>query len=110
MHDRLIISIKAKNTIEYIEKAISNYPHEYLELKTRIINTSYDLLENIYYANLTKDINDMKGIIVKLKMLDFYFKQSVHKKLINLKKYESIGNYLLEINKMTSGWIKHEKS
>lgn len=110
MHDRLIISIKAKNTIEYIEKTVSNYPHEYLELKTRIINTSYDLLENIYYANLTKDINDMKGIIVKLKMLDFYFKQSVHKKLINLKKYESIGNYLLEINKMTSGWIKHEKS
>ena len=108
MHDRLIIATKIKNTIEYIEKTVSNYPHEYKELKNRTINTSYDLLENVYYANLTKDINSMKNVIVKIKMIDYYLKISVHKKIISLKKYESIGNYLLEINKMVNVWIKNE--
>ena len=110
MYDRLIIATKIKNTIEYIENTVINYPHEYKELKSRIINTSYDLLENVYYANLTKDINTMKSIIVKIKMIDYFLKISYHKKLISLKKYESIGNFLLEINKMVNVWIKNEAS
>ncbi len=110
MYDRLIIATKIKKTIELIEKTVLNYPHEYKELKSRIINTSYDLLENVYYASLTKNINSMKNIIVKIKMIDYYLNISVHRKLINLKKYESIGNHLLEVTKMTNIWIKNEKS
>lgn len=110
MYDRLVIATKVKKTIEYIEKTVVNYPHEERELKNRIINTSYDLLDNVYYANLTKDINSMKNIIVKLKMIDYCLNVSVHKKIISLKKYESVGNYLLEINKMVNTWIKNEAS
>ena len=108
MYDRLVIATKVKNTIEYIEKTVINYPHEEKLLKDRIISTSYDLLEIVYYANLTKDINSMKNIIVKIKMIDFYLKESVHRKLISLKKFESVGNYLLEINKMVNAWIGKE--
>lgn len=109
MYDKLIIATKTKQTIEYINKTVSNYPHNDKELQNRIINTSYDLLENIYYANLTKDGNLMKNIIVKIKMIDYFLKISYHKKLISLKRYESIGNYLLEINKMVNVWMKNEK-
>ena len=108
MHDRLIIATKTKKTIEYIEDTVRNYPHKELMLKNRLINTCYDLLENVYYANLTKDINSMKNVIVKIKMIDYCLKISCHRKLISLKKYESIGNYLLEINKMVNVWIKNE--
>ena len=108
MYDRLVIATKVKKTIEYIEKTVRNYPHEEKELKNRIINTSYDLLDNVYYANLTKDINSMKNVIVKIKMIDYCLNVSVHRELISLKKYDSVGNYLLEVNKMVNTWIKNE--
>ena len=99
MKDSLIIASKYKKTIEYIFKITDNYPHKELELKSRIINTSYDTLELIYKS-------DKKSIIPKLKMLDYYLKLSYDKKIISKRKYEVISNYLLEIVKMVFGWVK----
>ncbi len=110
MQDKLIIATKTKKTIELIEKTIINFPHKERNLKNRLANTCYDLLENIYYANITKEINSMKKIIVNIKMIDYFLKLSCNRELISLKKYEQIGNYLLEINKMVNIWIKNETS
>lgn len=52
----------------------------------------------------------MKDIIVQINMLEYYIKISLDKKIISYKKYENIGNYLLEINKMIKSWIYGEKS
>lgn len=42
-------------------------------------------------------------------MINYFVKVSLDKKLISFKKYEIIGKHLLEINKMTNTWLKHEK-
>ena len=103
MNDKLLIASKYKKTIEYIFKITDNYPHKEIELKSKIINTSYDILENIYISNIEKQ--NKKYIIPKLQMLDYYLKISYEKKIINKRKYEVISYYLLEIIKMIYGWI-----
>ena len=67
-------------------------------------------MELSYRAGLFKDINYMKEILIKIKMIEYYIKISYDYKLISLKKFENIGLHLLEINKMVNSWIKNEKS
>ena len=40
-NEKLLIASKYKKTSKYILDMASNYPHKYLELKTRIINTTF---------------------------------------------------------------------
>lgn len=107
MKDKLMIASKFKKTIEYIIKTVDNYPHKYIEIKTRIINTCFDILEYIYISNMDHD--SKKYIIPKIKMLDYYLKFSYKLEIISKRKYEVCSNYLLEITKMVMGWI-HEES
>lgn len=110
MQDKFLISNKVKKTIIYIEKMTDNYPKTECVLKNKIIDTSYELLKYIYEANIYKEEKYMKKIIVEIRMLEFYIKKSYAKKLISIKKYEVIGNHLLEINKMVNSWILSEKN
>lgn len=110
MQDKLLIITKVKKTIEYIEKVVFNYPHTETILKNEIIKKLYELLELTYEANIFKEEKYMKEIIVKIRMLEFYIKKSLDKKLISFKKYEQIGNYFLEIVKMVNSWILNEKN
>ena len=52
MNDKLLIASKYKKTIEYILKITDNYPHKYLDLKTNISNTYFEILEYIYIINV----------------------------------------------------------
>ena len=108
MQDKLLIAIKIKKTIEYIEKTTNNYPHSEIILKNKIIDTSYELLKITYKASIYKEINNINDILINIKMLEYYITKSLKKKIINFKKYEIIGNYLLEINKMVNAWIINE--
>lgn len=110
MQDRLLIVIKIKKTIEYVDKVLINYPKVEYVLRNNIINTFYMLLENIYRSNIYKDINYMKESIVNIKMIEYYIKISLDKELISYKKFDNIGKYLLEINKMINSWLINEKS
>lgn len=113
MKDKLLIITKIKNTIEYIDKTISNFPNKERDLKSRIINTMYNLLENTYYGNINKDNirrEYQNKIVIDLRMLDYYLKLSMNKKIISLKKYTNIGNFLLEINDLIVVWVKCEKN
>jgi len=68
MNDKLLIITKLKKTIEYIDKILDNYPHKYIELKQRLIDSLFDLLEIAYLANNNIERDNNKGkCIVKLK-------------------------------------------
>lgn len=112
MKDNLLLITNIKKTIIYINKIIDNFPNKENTLKTRIINTMYNILENTYMANIDKiERNKYLRLIIKdIKMIDFYLKISFEKKNISLKKYNSVGNYLLEINTNIIKWMNYEKS
>ena len=110
MQDKLLIATRVKKTREYIEKVLINYPQSEIILKNKIISSCYDLLELVYRANIFKKTIYMKEILVKIRMIEYYIKTSLDKKVISYKKYENIGNNLLEINKMINSWIKNEKN
>lgn len=110
MNDLLIIS-KLKETILYIGKVLINFPKINIILKNNIETTLYNLLEIIYNAIYDKNnrIELLYNSLVKIKMLDFYLKICLDKKIINYNKFISICNYLNEITKMIFKWIKSEK-
>lgn len=110
MQDKLILNNKIKKTIIYVEKIIDNFPNKYYVLKDKIILSFYQLLELAYKANIHKEKIYMKEILVKIRMIEYYIKVSFNKKLISYKKFDNIGKYLLEINKMVNSWIIYEKN
>ena len=109
VHDNLIIGRVARKTIRYIEKNTVNFPNSYNVLKTRIINSCYNILECIYRANIFQEKSDKKEIIVNIQMLNFYLEEALRKDLINNKKFISYTNHLIEIDKMVRGWLKCEE-
>ena len=109
-HERLLIASSTRKTIRYVERNVSNFPNKYSVLKNKIIESCYDILKSIYRANIFHDINDKKEIIVNIKMLNFYLEESLYKKLISKKKFESYINHLIEIDKMTRSWFLYEES
>ena len=64
-----------RELIVYIDQNLDNFPKKDIELKNRIRNTSYDLLEIAYKANNTTDEEYKKRlleeIVAKVKIIDF---------------------------------------
>ena len=110
MNDNLLIARSVRKTITYVEKNIYNFPNEYKVLKERIINSCYDILENVYRANVDQDVKTKWEALVQIKLLNFYLKQALDKELITKKKFLSYGNHLLEIHNMINSWCEYEKS
>ena len=92
-----------------IDKELTNFPKKDIELKNRIRNNSYDLLELSYEANTTSDMENKKrileNIIAKIKILDFLLNLCYDKMIINYKKYIKLGEKIDNIIKYTIGWI-----
>ncbi len=111
MNDKLLIITKLKKTIEYVDKHLDNFPHKHIELKIRIIDALYELLESAYFANIVEDRYDKQSYcIVKIQMIDYYLKRSYKKEIISKKTYESLSKHLLEINKMLYSWRDYEET
>lgn len=110
MQDKLLIVTKVKKTIDYVNNVLVNYPKSEYIIRNNISDCFYGLLELVYRANIHKDIFYMKESIVKIRMIEYYLKISLDKKIVSFKKYENIGNYLFEINKMINSWVLYEKS
>lgn len=110
MKDKLLIIDKIKKTIIYIDSMLDNYPHRYIELRSNINNSLYELLNNVYLANdKVDDLNNKKRSIINIKIIDFYLMLSYKKKLISKKKYENLSKHLLEIKNMIYGWIGYNE-
>lgn len=92
-----------------IDKELSNFPKKDIELKNRIRNTSYDLLELSYEANTTSNVKNkevlLERMIAKIKVLDFLLNLCYDKMIINHKKYIKFGEKIDDIIKYTIGWL-----
>ena len=93
-----------------IDKNLDNFPKKDIEIKHRIRNNSFDLLELVYEANTTE--NDERRIelidkaIAKIKIIDFLINLSYDKQIINNKRYLKFGEAMDEIIKYLVGWRK----
>lgn len=99
-----------RELIIYIDRNLDNFPKKDIELKNRIRNNSYDLLEITYLANATKN-NERKEelleqVISKIKIIDFLLNLCYEKEIINSKKYMKFGTKMDDILKYTLGWMK----
>lgn len=99
-----------RELIVTVDKELENFPKKDIELKNRIRNTSYDLLELSYEANTTTNKENrrmlLEKVIAKIKILDFLLNLCYDKLIINNKKYIKFGEKTDDIIKYTTGWIK----
>lgn len=97
-----------RELVVYIDKHMENFPRKEIEIKNRIRNTSYDLLEVAYMANITSQNKEfyIEQIIVKVKIIDFLLNICYDKQIINYKRYVKFGEKLDDILKYTIGWKK----
>lgn len=93
-----------------VDKYLSNFPKSELEIKNKLRNNTFDLLELSYEANETeskdKKIELISRLIAKVKTIDFLLNLSYDKKLITSKKYLKLGELLDAITKRATGWKK----
>lgn len=111
MRDEKFKVIKfANELVKDIENHLENFPRKDLELKNRIKNVSYDILEKIYIANTITNEKDkiqlLYGIIAKIKFLDCLLNLCYDKKIINNKRYVKFGDKMDDILKYVNGWLK----
>ena len=99
-----------RELIIHIDNNLDNFPKKDIELKNRIRNISYDLLEIAYEANTIQDKDEKKKmlekLISKLKVTDFLLNICYDKQIINNKKYLKFREKIDDISKFTIGWIK----
>lgn len=99
-----------RELIVTVDNELENFPKKDIELKNRIRNNSYDILETAYYANnISDDIKKVEALeqaIAKIKVLDFLLNLCYDKKIINSKKYFKFGEKIDSIIKYLIGWRK----
>ena len=92
-----------------IDKEMDNFPKKDIELKNRIRNNSFDILEIVYEANSVQDIEKKKELLLiifaKIKVIDFLLNLYSDKKLITIKKYYKFANKVDDILKYLTGWM-----
>lgn len=97
-----------------IEKELENFPKKDIEIKNKIKNNSYELLELIYEANLSeqvsKKIDLLEKGLAKVKLIDFLINLSYDKELITQKKYIKLSEKLDDIVKYMSGLLSKIKN
>ena len=111
MNDKFTIAKHIKEFIILLDDYLINYPRKYYELRNRLVNDSYELLELVYTANYT-NVDKRKDIqiktLMKVNLIDFYIEQSFKKRIISERQSIKLCNRLIDINKMLSKWIKDE--
>ena len=75
-----------RELIIYIDKYLNNFPKKDIEIKNRIKNLSYDLLELAYKANISEEnkIKYINEMIAKIKVLDFFINLCYDKEIITM--------------------------
>lgn len=93
-----------------LDSLLDNFPKKDIEIKNRLRNNSYDLLELVYQANMTVNKKKREEILdltlAKVKIIDFLVNLCYDKQIINSKKYVKFGDSLEDINKYLTGWKK----
>ena len=102
-----------RELIQRVDKELMNYPKREIEIKLRIRNSMFNLLELCYEANTAASITRKEELlersIAKIKVIDFLLNLSYEKSLITSKKYLKLAEKLNDIVKYISGWLKKVK-
>lgn len=103
------IILRLKKTIVYIDKVLENFPKKEYILKKRITNCMYDILELSFDAYIDQENKNkiIQKILTKIKMLDFYLKNSFDKEAISHKNIKNISINLREITSMYYAWFNY---
>ena len=100
-------------TVNYINKILLNYPKKEVVLKNNIERDCYEIVELIFAYNInnTDRIREknLKDLLIKVSMLDFYMRVSFDKKIISKHQYEVLGRFIIEIRKMIYGVKKRNE-
>lgn len=110
--DKFLINRYIKDLILVLDDYLLNYPKKYFELRNRLINDTYELLELVYLANYSIDIERKKYQIMalmKTDIIDFYLEESFKKKIISEKQCIKLSNKLGIIHKMIYKWLSLNK-
>jgi len=110
--DKFLINRYIKDLILVLDDYLLNYPKKYFELRNRLINDTYELLELIYLANYSNEIERKKyqlKALMKTDIIDFYFEESYKKKIISEKQCLKLSNKLGIIHKMIYKWLSSNK-
>lgn len=99
-----------RELILIIDKEMDNFPKKDIEIKNRIRNSSYNVLELAYKTNVTSDLKRKKEFLetlfAEIKILDFLLNMCYDKMIINQKKYFKFGEKINDIVKYSTGWLK----
>lgn len=109
MKDNFLIIKNMKLFINSLDDMVSVIPNRDRVLKTRLYNTSYDILYYLNLANYSKNKEYISIILTNISMLDFYLERCLKKKYITSKVCEKKANELLRITKMVYGWLNGSK-
>lgn len=93
-----------------VDKHLDNFPKKDIEIKNRVRNISYDILELAYRVNVSTNANKklelIEEIVAKIKVADFLINMCYDKQIINSKRYVKFGESLDNILKYLVGWKK----
>lgn len=94
--------------IKSLNKYLKEFPNSEREIKWRIKNTSYEMLELAYQANSSDVINEkisiMNKVLAKAKLIDFLLDMATEEGYITVKKYTKMADRLCDIEKYARGW------
>lgn len=103
------ILVKYKDFLNIIDSMLENIPRKDMFYKDKIRYIAINLLHNILLASYevnNDNLNDYKvSIKSDIALLDFMLDRLYQKRYINEKCIFNCGQILIEINKMTTGWI-----
>ncbi len=104
-----------QKTYWYINKILINMPKNEMILKTHIDENMLQIVELTYSYLINTDSeklrkNNLKNILIKLSMVDFFLLEIYNRKYIKKKKFESTNNFIVEIRKISYGLMRSEKN
>lgn len=105
---------ETEKLIAYMNRVLPNLPKKEVVLKNNIEKNQYELIENIFASNINHKSTrirekNLKDVLIKLSMFDFYARQLYHKKYISEHQLDCMTRLFQEIRKITYGLISSLK-
>ena len=114
MENKFRLLPETEKLIVYTNRIVPNLPKKETVLKNNIEKNQYELIENIFASNVNYKSprireKNLKDVIIKLSMCDFYARQMYYKKYISQHQLDCMTRLFQEIRKTAYGLINSIK-